>query len=221
MKKNWHNISLTSIKCSLVTLVCFISLALPVLSFAQSSPTGNKQLDALRSRFDKGDLFHSQLNHSFVDSYTGDTLTTLGEIWIDKERYKLAMRTGLVIVDGSTSHVYNSDKNQVIISPYNVEEDEYAPSRFLYGPLDEYTIKNGKPNGKNTTVVITSDDAYALFTHIEIELDEKSAPVKITATDQSGNTIISRFSFGNFIADDPQVFSLSYPKSAEIIDLRN
>ncbi len=196
-----------------------LGVAAPVSG--QASKTGNAQLDALRARFEKGELFHSQLNHQFVDSYTGDTLTTLGEIWIDKLRYKLQMPTGLVIVDGETSHVYNSDKNQVIISPYNPEEDDYAPSRFLYGSLEEYTIRNGPGNGKNAVIRLSSDDAFALFSDIEIELTEQSEPVRITATDQSGNVIISRFSFGKFQPNDSTQFLLNYPKSAEIIDLRN
>ena len=209
-------------KCNLLTLVLLLLLALqPGTSLAQSERTGNKLFDQLRARFASGELFHSQLHHSFVDSYTGDTLVTLGEVWIDKERYKLSMKTGLVIVDGTTSHVYNSDKNQVIISPYNPEEDDYAPSRFLYGSLKEYAIKNGPNNGRNSTVKMTSSDPFSLFTAIEIELDDKALPIRITATDQSGNVIISRFSFGTFLKNDTGVFALNYPKSAEIIDLRN
>ncbi len=208
-------------KCKLLALLLVAVVSTPLQLVAQIGSTGNKMFDTLRSRFANGELFHSQLNHSFIDSYTGDTLTTLGEVWIDKERYKLSMRTGLVIVDGNTSHVYNSEKNQVIISPYNADEDDYAPSRFLHGSLSEYTIKNGPNNGKNSSVVMTSDDPFALFSAIEIELDDKALPIRITAVDQSGNTIISRFSFGEFLKQDAQVFTLNYPKSAEIIDLRN
>ncbi len=210
-----------SMKCSIMAIMMFVSLMLPQLAHAQTEPTGNKQFDTLRARFASGELFHSQLNHSFIDSYTGDTLTTLGEVWIDRDRYKLSMRSGLVIVDGNTSHVYNSEKNQVIISPYNADEDDYAPSRFLHGSLKEYKIKNGPSNGRNNIVVMTSDDPFALFSAIEIEIDDKALPIRITAVDQSGNTIISRFSFGTFLKPDAQVFTLNYPKSAEIIDLRN
>jgi outer membrane lipoprotein-sorting protein len=208
-------------KCKWIALLLFATTLLPIQVSAQGGSTGNKMFDTLRARFASGELFHSQLNHSFIDSYTGDTLTTLGEVWIDKGRYKLSMRSGLVIVDGNTSHVYNSEKNQVIISPYNPDEDDYAPSRFLHGSLKEYSIKNGANNGRNSVVVMTSDDPFALFTVIDIELDEKALPIRITAVDQSGNVIISRFSFGTFLKQDAQVFTLSYPKSAEIIDLRN
>lgn len=187
---------------------------------AQKS-TGNKQFDQLRSRFEKGELFQSQLNHQFIDSYTKDTTLTLGEILIDKSRYRLSTDTGVVLVDGKTSHVFNPKKNQVIISPYNPEDDEYAPSRFLFGTLSEYVIRNGPMRNKNSTVVMTSDDPFALFTKVEIELNEQAIPVRITAIDQSDNVIVSRFSFGKFTTPTPQSFLLSYPKSAEIIDLRN
>ena len=177
-------------KCRLLVFLFVLLAIAPIELLAQSGSTGNRLFDTLRSRFANGELFHSQLNHSFIDSYTGDTLTTLGEVWIDKDRYKLSMRSGLVIVDGSTSHVYNSEKNQVIISPYNPDEDDYAPSRFLHGSLKEYSIKNGPSNGRNSIVVMTSSDPFALFSAIEIELDDKALPIRITAVDQSGNTII-------------------------------
>jgi outer membrane lipoprotein-sorting protein len=208
-------------RCKLIAILVVVSVYMPLQVLAQGESTGNKMFDTLRSRFASGELFHSQLNHSFIDSYTGDTLTTLGEVWIDKDRYKLSMRSGLVIVDGNSSHVYNSEKNQVIISPYNSDEDDYSPSRFLHGSLKEYTIKNGPNNGRNSVVVMTSQDPFALFSAIEIELDDKALPIRITAVDQSGNVIISRFSFGTFLKPDAQVFTLNYPKSAEIIDLRN
>jgi outer membrane lipoprotein-sorting protein len=208
-------------RCKLIAILVVVSVFMPLQVLAQGESTGNKMFDTLRSRFASGELFHSQLNHSFIDSYTGDTLTTLGEVWIDKDRYKLSMRSGLVIVDGNSSHVYNSEKNQVIISPYNSDEDDYSPSRFLHGSLKEYTIKNGPNNGRNSVVVMTSQDPFALFSAIEIELDDKALPIRITAVDQSGNVIISRFSFGTFLKPDAQVFTLNYPKSAEIIDLRN
>lgn len=198
-------------------LLCTMLLGMSAVASAQ---TGNPALDALRARFDKGELFYSQLHHQFIDSYTGDTLTTLGQVWIDKNRYKLEMPTGVVIVDGATSHVFNSDKNQVILSPYDPEEDDYAPSRFLYGPLDTYKVLRSYESAGNNVVVISSDDAFALFEEIVIELSPQAEPVRIVATDQSGNVILSRFSFGKFVPNDDQLFLLSYPKSAEIIDLR-
>ena len=187
------------------------------MAMGQAEKTGNARLDALRARFDQGELFHSQLN-PVLDEVREHAM---GEIWIDKLRYKLEMPTGLVIVDGETSHVFNSEKNQVIISPYNPEEDDYAPSRFLYGSLEEYKISNGPNVGGNAVVRLTSEDAFALFSDIEIEISEQGEPLRITATDQSGNVIISKFSFGKFQPNDNTLFLLNYPKSAEIIDLRN
>lgn len=205
-------------KKHILSVMLLFMVAIPVS--AQKS-TGNKQFDALRSRFEKGELFQSQLNHLFIDSYTKDTTVTLGEIWIDKTRYRLSTDTGIIVVDGKTSHVFNPQKNQVIISSYNPEDDEYAPSRFLFGSLSEYSIRNGPTRNKNSTVIMTSDDPFALFTKVEIEFSEQAVPIRITATDQSENVIVSRFSFGKFVTPSPQAFLLSYPKSAEVIDLRN
>jgi len=202
-------------------LIGFYLLFITVLPVIAQKSTGNKQFDTLRSRFEKGELFQSQLNHLFIDSYTKDTTVTLGEIWIDKARYRLSTETGIIVVDGKTSHVFNPQKNQVIISTYNQEDDEYAPSRFLFGSLKEYVIRNGPTRNKNSTIIMTSDDPFALFTKVEIEFNEQAVPLRITAIDQSDNVIISRFSFGKFVTPSPQAFLLSYPKSAEVIDLRN
>jgi len=195
-------------------------LSLSWITVAQKSSTGNPTLDQLRSYFEKGLMFQAQLNHMFIDAYTKDTTRTFGEIWIDKNRYKIQLKSGTIFVDGKNSYVYNKEKNQVVISTYNPEEDDYAPSRILYGSLTSYSIKTSSSKNNKTTIVLTSDDPFALFSRVDIDLNSKAIPTKINVLDQGENRIISTFTSGKFVAINGSAFSINYPKSAELIDLR-
>jgi len=188
-------------------------------ALAQKSTTGNSQLDQLRAYFEKGMMFQAQLSHLFIDAYTQDTTRTYGDIWIDKNRYKIQLKSGTIFVDGKNSYVYNKEKNQVVISSYTPEEDDYAPSRILYGSLTSYKIKSSNAKNKKT-VVLRSDDPFALFSRVDIDLNANAIPTKINVIDQGDNRIISTFTSGKFTPINVAMFSINYPKSAEIVDLR-
>lgn len=199
----------------------FICLVLiTTASMAQKSTTGNANLDKLRAYFEKGMMFQAQLSHVFIDAYTKDTTRTNGEIWIDKNRYKIQLKSGAIFVDGKNAYVYNKEKNQVVISTYNPEEDDYAPSRILYGSLTSYQIKTSGSKNQKQTIILTSDDPFALFTRVDIALNANAIPTQINVVDQGENRIISTFTSGKFLDINVTTFSLNYPRSAEVIDLR-
>lgn len=198
--------------------ICLISVA--TSSMAQKATTGNPNLDRLRGYFEKGMMFQAQLTHLFIDAYTKDTTRTNGEIWIDKNRYKIQLKSGTIFVDGKNSYVYNKEKNQVIISTYNPEEDDYAPSRILYGSLTSYKIKSSGSKNQHQTIILTSDDPFALFTRVDIALSADAVPTKINVVDHGDNRIISTFTSGKFVAMNATAFSINYPRTAEVIDLR-
>lgn len=189
-------------------------------SIAQKSATGNPNLDKLRAYFEQGLMFQAQLTHRLIDAYTMDTTQTVGGLWVDKNRYKIQLKTGTIMVDGKNSYVYNKEKNQVVISTYFPEEDEYAPSRILYGSLTSYQIKSSGSRQNKKIIVLTSDDPFALFSRVDIELNNNAVPLRIEVVDQGSNRILSTFTSGKFVPITAGTFSINYPKSAEVIDLR-
>ncbi|MEX0608761.1 MAG: outer membrane lipoprotein carrier protein LolA [Balneolaceae bacterium] len=176
--------------------------------------------DELRSKFDQGLVFEAAFKHEFTDSYTGEVMYSSGNIWIDSVGYRLESEDQLLVVDGEISRVYDSTRNRLIISEYNPEDDDFAPSRMLKGVDETYSISE-EPVENGTKVILNTDDDFAIFLRVEILLDEQQNPLEITAYDISENIIVTSFKNGSFIEMDEGLYNLNYPEDAEIVDLRN
>lgn len=197
-------------------ILSFIAVIL-ISSTAILAQTPN--FDQLKQRFDRGEVFSAEFNHTYTDSYTGEVVTSDGNIWIDQARYKLESEGQTIVVDGETSRVYDQNRNRVIIDTYYPEDDDFAPSRMLSGIDSTYTVSEEK-TGNRTKITLTTDDEFAVFARVEILIDVQRHPLKISAWDISDNEIVTDFKNGTFIQPEPGLFKLEYPEDAEIVDMR-
>lgn len=195
---------------SLLVLILILSAGL----FAQTP-----NFDQLKERFDTGEVFSAEFDHTYTDSYTEEVVSSSGNIWIDKVRYKLESEGQTVVVDGENSRVYDPNRNRVIIDTYYPEDDDFAPSRMLSGIDSTYSVSEEKINGR-TRITLTSNDDFAVFVEVEILLDAQLRPLEIKAWDISDNEIVTTFTNGTFQQPEDGLFELSYPDDAEIIDMR-
>lgn len=175
--------------------------------------------DLLKERFEAGEVFAGDFDHTYTDSYTGESTSSDGQIWIDQVRYKLMADGQTIVVDGETSRVYDADRNRVIIDTYYPEEDDFAPSRMLSGIDSTFTVSERK-QGSRTIVTLTSTDDFSVFAEVEILLDADLRPLRIVAIDISDNEIVTNFSNGRFYAPESNLFQLEYPDDAEVVDMR-
>lgn len=175
--------------------------------------------DQLKDRFDSGEVFSAQFDHTYSDSYTGEVVSNSGSIWIDKVRYKLQSEGQTVVVDGENSRVYDPNRNRVIIDTYYPENDDFAPSRMLSGIDSTYSVSERVIDNR-TKVTLTSNDDFAVFVKVEILLDAQLRPLEIKAWDISDNEIVTTFTDGSFQQPEAGLFQLSYPDNAEIVDMR-
>lgn len=194
---------------SFIYLFLFIS---PL--FAQKSG-----LEQLRNTLKKGEAFKAELNHTFIDSFTGDTLMSNGLLWIHQNGYRIEMDDKIIAVFDKKSTVYNIIKNQVIISNYSKDDDDFAPSRFINASKKEFEI-NEKRIDDGWSIEFVAKDDFAVFSQIIMDLDKNAQPKRLIARDQNGNTNISEFSSAGFVAFTKEIKEVKYPKAAEIIDLR-
>lgn len=183
---------------------------------AQDSP-----FDRLIEKFRQGQIFHSQFSHRFVDSYTGDTASSEGMIWVGTDKYRVNSEEKSVVVDNLVSRVYDENRNRLIISNYEPENDDFAPSRFLNGVDSTYTVQSQEERGDTYVITLASSDPFTTFQRVEITLSSQIVPLRIHAIDQAENKITTEFKSGMFISFEMGMFALSYPDSAEIIDMRN
>lgn len=197
---------------TILFLLCGWSLALQ----AQDTP-----LDELKQKFEGDRIFKAQFHHQSVDSYTQDTMSSRGQIWVGGTQYKVKTEHQTVVVNGKTSKVYDENKSRVIISKYEPSEDDFAPSRILNGIDSTYTVQAQELRNSRHYVRLGSDDPFAIYKKVEIYLTKALIPQKIRAVDPVDNVITTTFSNGRFIDLHKDIFVLDYPNSTEVVDMRS
>lgn len=210
---NWMNLKGRVTRAALILLMT-AGMALPAAG--QQDAFGD-----LKQKFEEGTIFRAMFTHSYADSFTGDTTSDSGEIWVGRQEYRVQTRRQTVVVDGTTSMVYDEDRGRVIISTYEPEEDDFAPSRILNGIDSTFIVSDQERRGEHIYIHLHSDDNFALYQEVEIWLEESLIPVRIRALDPADNVIITEFSEGRFTVHEEGMFRLEYPDTAEIVDMRN
>lgn len=200
-----------------VVLAVFLLISLFDTGIGQQN---TPDFDRLRQTFESGSVFISEFVHEYNDTFTGEQQRTEGVIWVGKDQYKMISGNNVMIVDGITSRVYDSTRNRVIISDYEEEDDDFAPSRMLQGVDDSYSISEYRHANGSTEVLLTSADPFAIFIQVTIFLDQKGIPLRIEAIDQVENELTTFFIDGSFIPEENEMFQFEFPENADQIDLR-
>lgn len=176
--------------------------------------------DTLKDRIDSSEVFRADFVYIYTDSYTDESTSSSGAIWVNTTSYKLITTDQILVVDGQTSRVYDGIRNRVIVSEYIPEDDDFAPSRILGGIDETYSITEESQSDGTTLITMISDDDFADYISVELLLNSSGIPLRITATDFAENQSITRFTDGRFIRNSDSLFILSHPNDAEIIDMR-
>ncbi len=195
-------------------------ISLLLIVFAISVQAQTKVFPKLKANFENEKVFVADFEHVYYDSYTKESLTSEGRIWVSSDKYRLDSENQLLIVDGETSRVYDEVRNRVIVSDYSEEDDDFAPSRMLNGVDSTYTITEEKMDKGRTKIIMKTDDDFALYLTVEIIVNSEAIPISITAYDFSENEIITTFKNGSFLLKNEELFVLRYPQDAEIVDTR-
>lgn len=210
---NWKNLNDKLVRFLLFTVFC---LGITTFAWAQDEP-----FSQLKQKFEQGAIFNADFQHQTVDSYTQDTSSSSGVIWVGEQRYKVQADNQTVVVDGENSTVYDENRNRVIISKYEPEEDDFAPSRILNGIDSTYTVKAEEQRNDQIYIRLTSDDEFAIYKEVEIFLSSDLVPQKIRAVDPVDNIMTTTFRGGEFVTLRENIFVLDYPDGAEVVDMRN
>lgn len=196
------------------------ALFLLIPAWAISLNAQTPRFDELRDRFEGGEVFEAAFTHNYQDSYTGEETRTEGRIWIGRGHYRVEGENQIMVVDGEISRVYDGNRNRLLISDYDEEEDDFAPSRMLQGVDDTYRVGESADTG-GTRVELRSEDLFALFSHVVIMLDGEGLPKRIEAVDQADNLLVTHFEEGRFGPSGPELFDIRIPDDAERVDLRH
>ena len=212
---NWTN-TIVNYSKLFTLLLLFLIAGMAGAAKAQDTP-----FTKLKEKFEKGQIFAADFRHKSIDSYTQDTTSRSGWIWVGERRYKVRTNHQSVVVNGQTSMVYDNNRNRVIISKYEPSEDDFAPSRILNGIDSTFTVNVEEWRNGQFYVQLSSDDSFAIYKKVEIFISEENIPQKIRAVDPVDNVITTRFEHGRFVDEKEQMFRLDYPDGAEVVDMRS
>ncbi|GAA5523225.1 outer-membrane lipoprotein carrier protein [Fodinibius salicampi] len=210
---NWTSLSDRLVQFLITALLLG---GIPVMAGAQDAP-----FEQLKMKFEDGQIFSADFHHQSVDSYTQDTVSNNGLIWVGNEDYKVRTDQQTVVVDGKISTVFDRNRNRVIISNYEPSEDDFAPSRILNGIDSTFTVTEEMKQGNQFYIQLTSEDPFAIYKKVEIVLSEALIPQQIRAVDPVDNIITTEFKNGTFLPPEEELFELDYPDSVELIDMRD
>jgi hypothetical protein len=196
-----------------------ISIVLAFHLLGEQGLAQSQSLESLKKELRSGKAFHAELEHLFVDTFTGDSVRSFGKLWIHQNGYRVESDDRIIVVFDSISTVYSFVKNQVIISPYAIQDDDFAPSRFLQADQNEFKINEKKLKNGWQVELISLDD-FSVFRQIVLDIENSSLPIRIRAIDQQANINESRFLKARFISFNESLKNINYPANIEIVDLR-
>ncbi len=199
-----------------------LALVLPAFGVAAQAIdlSPDNKLDRVRELFRDGMVLHAQMTHELTDSYTGETQEVSGVLWISRDKYKIEAEYQTVLVNGDISMVFNARQNKLIISEYEPEEDDFAPSRFFSDTDELFRVAGEQRDGARTVITLRPEDPFEIFTEVIIRLTSDLTPDLIRATDQMDNLLVTSFFDARYLEYSAAFFDMEYPEDVEIIDLR-
>ncbi len=187
-----------------------------------SEPEMLNVLDQISRRISEGYVYNANMSHRFTDGFTMEETQTSGEVWVGTDQYKVRTSDQLISVNGRVSTVYNTRQKKVIISNYFPEEDDFAPSRLIGSYQDRFEISSieDRPGGISR-VHLQSIDPFEIITVASLDIDPAGPHLlEMYAEDQTDNIYEISFTNGNFQPLAENMFNISWPDTAEVIDLR-
>lgn len=177
-------------------------------------------LNLIQDNLRHGAILSAQFNHDFIDAYTQETSRNEGSIWIGWQQYRIETVGQIIVVNGELSKVLDRRRNRVIISEYDSELDDFAPSKIIGGLGNTYQVVDTKSRHNTQEFNFQSSDSFSTFKQMSIRIDSDLKPVDLSALDMGANRMQTSFSEVKYLSSSSNLFELIIPEGAEIIDMR-
>ena len=198
---------------------CWLSLMM-MLFWGGSLLAQETYLSLIQDKIRNGEILLAQFNHEFTDAYTQEKSQNEGSIWIGWQQYRIETAGQIIVVDGTYSKVLDRSRNRVIISRYDSELDDFAPSKIIGGLGNTYQVVDTKKRLNFQEYNLQSSDPFSTFEQISIRIDSELKPSSLTALDMGANRMQTSFSEVEYISVSVNLFELIIPENAEIVDMR-
>ena len=160
---------------------CWLSLMM-MLFWGGSLLAQETYLSLIQDKIRNGEILLAQFNHEFTDAYTQEKSQNEGSIWIGWQQYRIETAGQIIVVDGTYSKVLDRSRNRVIISGYDSELDDFAPSKIIGGLANTYQVVDTKKRLNFQEYNLQSSDPFSTFDHsfrtLENALDSSRGKVE-------------------------------------------
>ena len=206
------------VHCCQSTMV-WLSLIL-VFLMTSPLPAQDNYLSLIQDKIRSGEVLSAQFSHDFTDAYTQETSTNEGSIWIGWQQYRIETAGQIIVVDGELSKVLDLGRNRVIISEYDAELDDFAPSKIIGGLGNTYQVVNTTTRRNTQEFKLQSSDPFSTFEQMNIRVDSDLKPFDLSALDMGANRMQTSFSGVEYLPAITNIFELMIPEDAEVVDMR-
>ena len=206
------------VHCCQSTMV-WLSLIL-VFLMASPLPAQDNYLSLIQDKIRSGEVLSAQFSHEFTDAYTQETSTNEGSIWIGWQQYRIETAGQIIVVDAELSKVLDLGRNRVIISEYDAELDDFAPSKIIGGLGNTYQVVNTTTRRNTQEFKLQSSDPFSTFEQMNIRVDSDLKPFDLSALDMGANRMQTSFSEVEYLPAITNIFELMIPEDAEVVDMR-
>lgn len=123
-------------------ILLFLCLLAPVSGFSQQSdPDALARLRALKARYAAFTAMSMDFSLDITDIENGSTETKKGKMWVKGDQFRVQLDEQTVICDNQTIWVYLSDVNEVQITEYEPESEDFmSPSELFQLPEKEFFV---------------------------------------------------------------------------------
>ncbi len=149
---------------------CWLGLMM-MLFFGGSLLGQESYLSLIQDKIRNGEILSAQFNHEFTDAYTQEISQNEGSIWIGWQQYRIETAGQIIVVDGTLSKVLDRSRNRVIISEYDSELDDFAPSKIIGGLGNTYQVVDTKKRLNFQEYNLQSSDPFSTFEQMNIRID--------------------------------------------------
>lgn len=205
-------------------IVGFLVL-IPISSAQAQAP--EDVLERVQTTYDSVDALRASFTQQIRSPFSERTTTNQGTLLLQEQKFRIETEGQTLVADGTTTWIYRSSTNQVIVNDYVNDETTLTPDEVFYDYAERFRVRSMEVEPRNgdryfvlNLTPKTDDTTYQSVTlHVR---DRDTAITWLQLEDRDGTTIT--FTLDN-IQFNPAVttsaFTFEPPPDAEVVDLRS
>ena len=200
----------------------FVALSTATASSGQD-PEARAVMNRLQEKFDEIEAFSARFKQTLDADYAGSSTTVRGTIILSGDKYRIETEGQTVLTDGTTTWVYVTEDNQVIINDYVEDEGTFTPAHFLDERTERYDASFAEEVSAESYVVrlsTKSPDTYIESATLWIDKQDYTVS-RIDVVDVNRASIRFEMSDVNLSPRiDEDTFTFQPAEGVEVVDLR-